>query len=66
MELGSRSESVTMEAGASAGDSKSGAISTVIYCTFVEYRSLSGRRFQTLLPLTPKGVATTTPFGDQG
>ena len=66
MTLGSASESITVEAGAPAGNAESAAVNTVIDRTFVENLALNGRSFQTLIMLTPGVVLTATAFDDQG
>lgn len=66
MALGPASKSVTAEAGTSALESESGAVSTVIDRTFVENMPLNGRSFQTLLMLSPGVVVTATTYKDQG
>jgi hypothetical protein len=66
MTLGSTSESITVEAGAPAGNIESMSINTVIDRTFVENVPLNGRSFQTLIMLTPGVVLTATAFDDQG
>jgi Carboxypeptidase regulatory-like domain/TonB dependent receptor len=66
MTLGSTSESITVEAGAPAGNIESMSVNTVIDRTFVENVPLNGRSFQTLIMLTPGVVLTATAFDDQG
>jgi hypothetical protein len=51
--LGATSESVTVEAGASAINTVDGSVSTVIDRDFVENIPLNGRSFQDLLTLSP-------------
>jgi hypothetical protein len=51
--LGATSESITVEAGASAINTTDGSVSTVIDRGFVENMPLNGRSFQDLLTLAP-------------
>jgi len=53
LEIGSVSESVTVEAGAPIVNTESAAVSTVIDRNLVENLPLNGRSFNTLLQLTP-------------
>jgi hypothetical protein len=58
--VGATSESITVEAGASAINSTDGSVSTVIDRKFVENLPLNGRSFQDLILLAP-GVVTNSP-----
>jgi hypothetical protein len=60
MTVGSASESVTVEGGASILNTTDGSVGTVISRLFVENMPLNGRSFQGLILLTP-GVTTNTP-----
>src|SRR4029077_17964466 len=64
--LGSASETITVEAGASLVNTESAALSTVVDRTFVDNIPLNGRSFQALIALTPGVVVTATAFDDQG
>ena len=66
MRLGSASESVTVQGGASLVNTESATVSTVIDRELVEELPLNGRSFQTLIMLTPGVVVTATAFDDQG
>jgi hypothetical protein len=66
MTLGSATESITVESGASLLNTESATVSTVVDRTFVESLPLNGRSFQTLILLTPGTVVTATVFNDQG
>lgn len=63
--LGATSESVTVEAGASAINTTDGSVSAVIDRKFVETMPLNGRSFQDLISMTP-GVVTQSPQTSQG
>ncbi len=58
--IGARSESVTVEAGASSINTTDGSVSTVIDRKFVQNVPLNGRSFQDLISMTP-GVVTQSP-----
>jgi hypothetical protein len=58
--IGARSESVTVEAGASSINTTDGSVSTVIDRKFVQNIPLNGRSFQDLISMTP-GVVTQSP-----
>jgi hypothetical protein len=58
--IGARSESVTVEAGASPINTTDASVSTVIDRKFVENIPLNGRSFQDLILLTP-GIVTNSP-----
>ena len=58
--IGARSESITVEAGASSINTTDGSVSTVINRKFVQNIPLNGRSFQDLISMTP-GVVTQSP-----
>jgi hypothetical protein len=60
LQVGSVSESVTVEAGTVNMDTTDGAVSTVVNQKFVENIPLNGRSLQDLISLTP-GVVTQSP-----
>jgi hypothetical protein len=60
LHVGSVSETMTVEAGASMIKSTDAAVSTVVDQTYVKNMPLNGRSFQDLILLTP-GVVTQTP-----
>src|SRR5580658_3235398 len=64
--LGATSESVTVEAGASAMNTTDGSVSTVIDRDFVENMPLNGRSFQDLLTLAPGVAQVANPSGIAG
>ena len=64
--VGSVSESVTVEGGASQVDTESAAVSTVVDRQFAENLPLNGRSFQTLIQLTPGVVLTTSSYDSDG
>jgi hypothetical protein len=66
MPVGSVSDSVTVQAGATLVNTTSATVSTVVDQTFAENIPLNGRSFQTLIMLTPGVVVTQTAFDDQG
>jgi hypothetical protein len=66
MTLGSASESIIVQGGASLVNTESATVSTVIDRTFVDNIPLNGRSFQTLIQLTPGVVVTPAAFDDQG
>jgi hypothetical protein len=66
MALGSATESITVESGASLLNTESATVSTVVDHSFVDNIPLNGRSFQTLILLTPGTVVTATAFDDQG
>ena len=66
MQLGSASESITVEGGAPLVNTESATVSTVIDRMLVADLPLNGRSFQTLILLTPGTVVTATAFDDQG
>jgi len=60
LEVGSVTESVTVEAGASMINTTDASVSTVVDQTYVKNMPLNGRSFQDLILLTP-GTVTQTP-----
>lgn len=66
LQVGSSSESITVEAGAPLLDTESAAVSTVVDRHFVENLPLNGRSFQTLIALTPGVVLTKSQPGSTG
>src|SRR5216684_5232163 len=60
MQVGSVSETITVEGGAQLANTESAAVSTVVDRKFVENIPLNGRSFQGLILLTP-GVVTASP-----
>ena len=60
LQVGSISETVTVQAGAPLVNTESAAVSTVIDRQFVENLPLNGRSFNTLLQLTPGVVIAPT------
>jgi hypothetical protein len=64
--VGSASESVTVEGGASSVDTESAAVSTVIDRNFAENLPMNGRSFQTLIQLTPGVSLTVSNTRDDG
>jgi len=64
--LGSVSESVTVEGGASSVQTESATVSTVVDRQFAENLPLNGRSFQTLIQLTPGVVVVPSNFDDNG
>jgi hypothetical protein len=60
LQIGSVSESVTVEAGASMINTANASVSTVVDQTYIKNMPLNGRSFQDLILLTP-GIVTQTP-----
>jgi hypothetical protein len=60
LEVGSTSESVTVEAGGNNINTTDASVSTVVDRNFVDTMPLNGRSFQSLILLAP-GVVTNTP-----
>ena len=60
LEIGSVSESVTVEANAQTVNTIDASVSTVVDQSYVQNMPLNGRSFQDLILLTP-GVVTTSP-----
>lgn len=66
LEVGSASETVTVEASAVNVNTTDATVSTLIDNRFVENMPLNGRSFSSLLDLTPGVVLNATNFYDQG
>src|SRR6266704_292587 len=66
LEVGSVSESVTVEGGAPVMSTESATVSTVVDRQFAENLPMNGRSFQTLIQLTPGVVLTPASFSSQG
>jgi hypothetical protein len=66
LQVGSVTQSVTVEAGAPLVNTESGAVSTVINREFIENLPLNGRSFNTLLQLTPGVVIAPVTAGQTG
>lgn len=67
MQVGSVSQTITVEAGAGLINTESATVSTIVDRRFVENILLNGRSFQTLIALTPGVVLTPAGVsGDQG
>ncbi len=66
MQVGSVTQTITVEGGAPLVSTESAAVSTVVDRQFVEDLPLNGRSFQTLFQLTPGVVLTKASFSDQG
>jgi hypothetical protein len=64
--VGSVSESVTVEGGASQVNTESAAVSTVVDRQFAENMPLNGRSFQSLIELAPGVVPAVSNFKDGG
>ncbi len=60
LQVGSVTESITVEGGAPLINTESAAVSTVVDRQFAENLPMNGRSFQTLIQLTP-GVVITAP-----
>src|SRR5713101_6192748 len=60
LEIGSVSETVTVEAGASMINTTDASVSTVVDQTYIKNMPLNGRSFQDLILLTP-GIVTNSP-----
>src|SRR6266571_7363927 len=60
LRIGSVTETVTVEGGASMINTTDASVSTVVDQTYVKNMALNGRSFQDLILLTP-GVVTQTP-----
>src|SRR6267142_3397538 len=58
LQLGSLTDTVTVEAGAPLLNTRSAAVATVVDRTFVENLPLNGRSFQSLIAMTPGVVVT--------
>jgi Carboxypeptidase regulatory-like domain/TonB dependent receptor-like, beta-barrel/TonB-dependent Receptor Plug Domain len=66
MQLGSITQSVTVEGGAPLIQKESATVGTVVDRQFVENLPLNGRSFQSLIALTPGVVLTKSTSGEQG
>jgi Carboxypeptidase regulatory-like domain/TonB dependent receptor len=66
LEVGSASETITVEANAANVNTSNGTVSTLVDHTFAENLPLNGRTFQTLIMLTPGVVVSETAYDDQG
>src|ERR1700756_1551771 len=66
LEVGSASETITVEANAANVNTNNGTVSTLVDHTFAENLPLNGRTFQTLIMLTPGVVVSETAYDDQG
>src|SRR6266498_527851 len=66
MQLGSITQSVTIEGGAPLIQKESATVGTLVDRQFVENLPLNGRSFQSLIALTPGVVLTKSSFGEQG
>jgi hypothetical protein len=66
MQVGSITQSVTVEAGASLAQTETAAVDTLVDRQFVENLPLNGRSFQSLIALTPGVVLTKANFNEQG
>jgi hypothetical protein len=64
--VGSVSESVTVEGGATLVDTESATVSTVVDRNFAENLPMNGRSFQTLIELTPGVTITPSTTYDAG
>lgn len=66
LQVGSVSESMTVEGGVPLLNTESAAVSTVVDRQFVENLPMNGRSFQPLIQMTPGVVATTNNLNDGG
>src|ERR1700690_2270421 len=66
LEIGSVSETVTVEAGTLTIDTQDATVSTVVDRNFAENLPMNGRSFQTLIQLTPGVVVTPATPQDSG
>ena len=66
LQLGSITQSITVEAGAPVVDTTDATVSTVVDRQFAENLPMNGRSFQTLIELTPGVVLTTSNISDSG
>jgi Carboxypeptidase regulatory-like domain/TonB dependent receptor len=64
--VGSISESITVEGGASLVDTESATVSTVVDRNFADNLPMNGRSFQSLIELTPGVVVATSSLSDGG
>ena len=66
LQVGSVSETITVEANAAKVNTTDATVSTVVDRHFAEELPLNGRSFQTLIMLTPGVASTATSLADQG
>jgi hypothetical protein len=66
LQVGSTSETVSVDGSALQINTQDATVSTVIDRQFAENLPMNGRSFQTLIQLTPGVVVTTTNFSDGG
>ena len=66
LQVGSLSESVTVEASAATINTQDATVSTVVDRQFAENLPMNGRSFQTLIQLTPGVVVVPTNIVDEG
>src|ERR1700722_7956024 len=66
LQVGSLSESVTVEASAATINTQDATVSTVVDRQFAENLPMNGRSFQTLIQLTPGVVVTQNNGNDNG
>src|SRR3984957_8065096 len=66
LQVGSLSESVTVEASAATINTQDATVSTVVDRQFAENLPMNGRSFQTLIQLTPGVVVTASNYSDGG
>jgi hypothetical protein len=66
LDIGSLSETVNVEGGATLVNTQDASVGTVVDRKFVENMPLNGRSFQTLMTLTPGVVLTAASFGNDG
>ena len=66
LEIGSVSDTVTVEAGAPLVNAQDATVSTVVDRQFADELPLNGRSFQSLVDLTPGVVVTAVNGSDQG
>src|SRR5271167_2289445 len=66
LDVGSASETITVEANSTNMNTTDATVSTVVDRTFADNIPLNGRSFQTLIMLTPGVVVTQTAYDDQG
>jgi len=66
LDVGSASETITVQGNTVNVNTTDGTVSTVVDRTFADNIPLNGRTFQTLIMLTPGVVVAQTAFDDQG
>jgi hypothetical protein len=66
LQVGSVSETITVESGAPTINTTDGSVSTVIDHTFVDSLPLNGRSFNTLMQLTPGVVIAPASYSSPG